>query len=134
MPVPLVSVHMACNDPDNGDFTGHVCRISLENNALELTAKAWTITSYRRCPLLRDVTARGRHVFYLSGKPWQYERRQSWVGNWCWEGFALTAPVATEFLVWLHGRGLFQCEGGWVELTEAWDAPELKLPDEWWKL
>ena len=135
MAVPLISIHMACNDPDNGDFAGRVAQISVESDALELTARGWGITTFRGCPKLREDTRGGRKVFYLAGKPWQYERRQSWVGNWCWDGYAVTVPVANKFLAWLHRRQLFQCEGGWVELCEAWDAPgPLVLTEGWWRV
>jgi hypothetical protein len=125
----LVSIHMACNDPDNGDFAGHVCQIALPGNALELTAKDWNILGFRGCPKLRED---GSH-FVLSGKPWPFVRRVWWIGNWCWDGYAMTAENATAFLVWLHKRGLFHCEGGWCELCEAWDgSAPLVLPDRWW--
>ena len=134
MTLPLISIHMACNNPDNGDFAGRVAQISLDNECLQFTARAWTITSLRRCPKLREDTERGKRVFYFAGKPWQFERRNSWIGNWCWDGYAVTVPVAEAFLAWLRKRDLFQCEGGWCELTEAWDAPgPLVLPVEWWK-
>ena len=46
----------------------------------------------------------------------------------------MTAPDATRFLSWLHARNLFKCEGGWVELCEAWDRPApLDLPTGWWE-
>ncbi len=125
----LVSIHMACNDPDNGNFLGRVAQISVASDALELTAKAWIITSERGCPKLRED---GR-TFFLAGKRWPFVRRKSWIGNWCWDDCAVSTSVATDFMIWLHGRGLFQCEGGWVELCEAWDAPTpLVLPDRWW--
>ncbi len=134
MPVPMVQIHMACNNPDNGDFAGRVAQIDVQSGALELTARGWSITSFRGCPKHREDTSRGRHVIYLAGKPFQYHARKSWIGNWCWDGYSFTAHVATNFLVWLHRRALFRCEGGWVELCEAWDKPApLVLPDEWWK-
>lgn len=126
----LVSIHFACNDPDNGDFAGRVAQISVESAALELTARGWGITSFRGCPKLREDD---KHIV-LAGKRWPFVRRKSWVGNWCWDGYAMTADTATAFMIWLHQRGLFQCEGGWVELCEAWDRPApLALPDQWWK-
>ena len=124
-----LSIHMACNDPDNGDFTGRVCQIALDDSMLDLTAKAWMITSMRRCPRLVDHGS----YFALSGKRWPFLRYHSWAGNWCWDAYVVKADIATQFLVWLHKRGLFQCEGGWVELCEAWDRPApLVLPDKWW--
>lgn len=126
----LVSIHMACNNPDNGDFVGRVCQIELPDGALELTAKAWNITSMRGCPKLRE---NGNYMIF-AGKVWPFVRRRSWVGNWCWDGYTMTESVATGFMVWLHSRGLFHCEGGWLELCEAWDQPApLVLPDKWWR-
>lgn len=126
----LVSIHMACNNPDNGDFAGRVCQIALPDEAIQLTARAWNIMSYRGCPKLREQQ---HGNFVLSGKRWSYVRRRSWVGNWCWDGYAMIATQATEFMVWLHKRDLFQCEGGWSDLCEAWDKPApLVLPEKWW--
>ena len=126
----LISIHFACNNPDNGDFAGQVCQIALPDGALDLTARAWRITSFRGCPKLRD----GMDSFVLAGKRWPVIRRKFWVGNWCWDSFTLTSDKATAFMVWLHGRALFQCEGGWSELCDAWDRPPpLNFPEKWWK-
>ena len=126
----LVSIHMACNDPDNGDFAGRVCQIALPDGALDLTARAWDLLSIRGCPRLRDEDG----AFVLAGKRWPFVRRKSWIGNWCWDGYAMTPAKATEFLVWLHRRSLFHCEGGWIELADAWDRePPLSLPEGWWR-
>lgn len=122
----LVSIHMACNDPANGNFVGRVSQIEVASGMLELTARAWS-----PCPKLREED----RTFILAGKRWPFVRRQSWVGNWCWDGYALTRADATDFLVWLHRRNLFTCEGGWVELCDAWETePPLRLPAEWWKI
>lgn len=132
MRAPLIEVHMACNDPDNGEFIGRVCQISVQNDALELVAKCWDLTSSCRVPKLRNL--QDEHTFVLSGKRWPFVRTKAWVGNWCWDGYAMTADIATAFLVWLHRRSLFKCEGGWVELCDAWEARTLVLADGWWAL
>lgn len=123
-------ISMCCNDPDNGDFAGRVCQISLPDSMLNLTAKAWGITSFRGCPELSDDD----RSFKLAGKRWPFTRRRSWIGNWCWDGYVMSVADVTRFLGWLHGRNLFHCESGWVELCDAWDAPEnLVLPEQWWR-
>jgi hypothetical protein len=125
---------MACNDPDNGDFTGRVCQISLPDSMLYLTARAWSITSMRGCPKLNDNwQSVGTPEFRFAGKRWPFFKRRSWVGNWCWDSFSMTTDTATEFLIWLHRRDLFQCEGGWTEMADAWEKPApLVLPEQWW--
>ena len=126
----LVCIDFACNDPDNGALAGRVAQISVAGGALELTAKGWSLLSFRGCPKIREDGSK----IVLAGKPWTWVRSKSWVGNWCWEGYAFEPETATAFLVWLHWRGLFKCEGGWVELCEAWDGPaRLALPEQWWK-
>ena len=126
----LISIHMACNDPDNGDFVGRVCQIALPDGALELTARAWNILSFRGCPKLREED----HGIVLAGKRWPIRMRKPWLGNRCWDGYAMTTDVATAFLCWLHRRALFHCESGWIELSEAWGRqPPLALPERWWK-
>lgn len=125
----VMAVDMACNDPDNGDFVGRVCQISLSDGRPDLTAKAWTIMSYRGCPKLREEP----NTLMLSGKSWPFIRRQSWHGNWCWDRYVMETSNVTEFLKWLHARDLFVCEGGWSDLYDAWNTSgPLVLPDRWW--
>lgn len=114
-------IDFACNDPDNGNFAGRVCMIHLPNGALELTANAWGITSFRGCPkfgyaLNADIR--------LSGRQWPTTDRKCWYGNWCWDAHWFEAAVAHEFLEWVRHRGMFHCEGGLVTLCDAWEAPE----------
>lgn len=116
-----ILIDFACNDPDNGAFAGRFSQIHLPESALELTCRNWSITSLRGCPKLRDNGS----TIATSGKPWPITRRVHWHGNWCWNGYWMTAETAQAFLTWLHKRQTFQCEGGWVELCDAWDADTL---------
>jgi hypothetical protein len=114
----FVRIDLACNDPDNGIFAGRLCQVNV-GRLLDLTARNWSITSFRGCPSLRE----GRDVIAVSGKRWPIVRSEEWVGNWCWNGYWMREQVARQFLVWLHGTGRFQCEGGDSDWASAWDEP-----------
>ena len=82
----IIHISMACNDPDNGNFLGRVCQISLPDSMLDLTARAWSVTSMRGCPKLNDNwQSVGAPVFRLAGKSWPFFKRRCWAGNWCWD-------------------------------------------------
>jgi hypothetical protein len=124
----LIRIDMACNNPDNGNFVGRVCQIQLPNGALELTAKAWNITSFTGCPKLDESSSK----VVLSGKAWPIVRSKEWFGNWCWNAYWFESREALNFLVWLHGRSLFRCEGGWSDLCDVWAKPlPIALHEVW---
>ncbi len=126
-----IRIDMACNNPDNGNFVGCVAQIQLPNGALELTAKAWNITSFHRCPKLDE----SRSKIVLSGKAWPIVRSIDWFGNWCWNAYWFDSLVALRFLRWLHARNLFMLEGGWSDLCELWQNPSVPITlDEAWRV
>ena len=113
-----IRIDMACNDPDNGVFAGQVCAISLAHDLLELEATAWTITSFRGCPTLKETSGGIR----LSGKPWPVVRSKEWIGNWCWNAYWMDEEIAADFAVWLHRRGMFRPDNGEARLFEMWES------------
>jgi hypothetical protein len=133
----LIRIDMACNDPDNGLFAGRVAMIHLPDQLLELTANEWNILSFRGCPRLREEPG----AIILSGKRWPIVRAKEWYGNWCWNAYWMQPQAAKQFLVWLHGRGLFHCETGETWACELWDLADVFNPDatfgdcpvSWWE-
>lgn len=109
-----VRIDFACNDPDNGNFTGQVEAVQLMDGMLELE-------SWGRPRRLVDLGGKIR----FSGKTWPITGSKYGVGNWSWDGYLMKPPVAVDFLVWLHGRRLFDCTAGWDVLYDLWqgDAP-----------
>ena len=117
-----VAIMFACNDPDNGMPAHTVCQINLMLGgeiALDLTARNWRLTTQRGCPAFREQAGAIR----VAGKRWEILRAREWVGNWCWNEYLFADQVARLFLVWLHGTGKFDCEGGFSELFNAWRQP-----------
>lgn len=118
------TVHICCNDGDNGLFTGKargvsVGELELDHHDMEHGA------SFR----VDDVT------FHLSNKMWPYDWSKEWLGNWCWNAYRLkfankTALEATvSFLKWLRGRRTFSVTGGPERLWDWWQF-KIKLTDE----
>src|SRR5579875_3760956 len=97
----LIRLDIACNDADSGLFAGRAQMIELPDGLMELEAR-----HYDRAPTFLEVS---NSTFRLAGKRWPFVRSKEWVGNWCWNAYWLEEPVARAFLIWLHGRRLFQC-------------------------
>lgn len=115
MSADLIRIDICCNDPDNGLFD-HVARqIDLPDNLMELEARY-----YDRPPRFVDLGG----AFRLAGKRWPYVQSKEWVGNWCWNAYWLEEPVARAFLIWLHGRKLFDCTCGEQRLFNVWKLDE----------
>ncbi len=117
---PLIRVDFQCNDPDNGIFAGRVSQIQVgAEEALQLEANRWSGLSLSGCPSISF----GQQAVTLSGKRWPTVRRTGWYGNWCWDAVWMREQTLRQFLVWLHGRGLFRCTSGEDSLFDAWNAP-----------
>jgi hypothetical protein len=110
--VETIRIDIACNDPDNGIFAHRAHMIHLPDGLMELEAR-----NYDRPPRF-TLTDKG---FRLAGKRWPVARSKDWYGNWCWNAYLLEEPVARAFLVWLHGRKLFDCTCGETRLYNAWN-------------
>lgn len=104
-----IRVDFACNDPDNGLFDGRAEMVQI-GDLIELTAR-------RAAPTFRVLDD---GTISLAGKRWPISRSKDWVGNWCWNGYWLSAADAAAFLIWLHGRGLFHCDQAETRLFNAW--------------
>jgi hypothetical protein len=117
-----IRIDFACNDPDNGNFAGRVAQIHV-GDALELVARNWNILSFNGCPRFRV----DRRFIVLSGKRWPIVQSVDWYGNWCWNAYWFEPDVAADFLVWLRGRDLFQCEGGDVIACDSWERNEREM-------
>jgi hypothetical protein len=115
--VSRVKIDLACNDPDNGLFWDRVEQINI--------GELLVLSALRTPPTLRELPGAIR----LAGKRWPVLGSKDWVGNWCWNRYVLDLDVAADFLVWLHGRRLFNCDQAETRLFNLWRLPE-PLPRE----
>ena len=111
----IIPLHVACNDPGNGNFAEVAPMIEVLD--LRLEARNW----WDRPPRFVEV---GYDAVRLAGKVWQICDSRHWVGNWCWNTYQLwhrqKAPgwVVADFLIWLRGRRLYSAEEGPSDLFD----------------
>lgn len=112
----LLSVQIACNDPDSGLWRGRAAAIELVGRD---GCSRLDLELVRGRDVAVAITDDGRLRVGRFLYPFDLHRR--WVGNWCWDGFALRLDVA-EQLVWnLHLSGRWSCAGGLADACDAWD-------------
>lgn len=107
-----VRIDVCCNDADNGLFDGRALAIQLAD-ALELTAADWRGPVFRELP---DAIKISRRRFPILAS-------KDWFGNWCWNAYWLDAPVAADFLAYVHGLYAFTPEMGEERLFDRWYRP-----------
>jgi hypothetical protein len=110
-----VMIDIACNDPDNGLFAGRAEMIEIGTDFIEMEARG-------RPPRFDDHGAESNNLVYLAGKRWPVIGCKYGVGNWCWNGYWMEIPVAVDFLVWLHGRRLFNLTCGETRIFNIWES------------
>lgn len=109
-----VQIHLACNNPDNGNMQWYVESININigsfEPALMLTGSRLAVGRWSNCSHWR--------LGHLSSlKVLSYSR---WVGNWCWDMVVVSQKDAAKIVNYLKKRG-WCCEGGWAEMDEKWD-------------
>lgn len=113
-------LHVCCNDPDNGLFTGRAAALCIGWAELELNG--WHEPRF----VLTDTG------FRLAGKNWPVTNSKEWLGNWCWNAYRVgdlsktTGWWMVDFATWLKGRDLFRCTHGPEEFFE-WFNGDLNL-------
>lgn len=108
-----IRIMFACNDPDNGYFTGNVEAVHVVDGMLELE-------SWGRPRRLVELDGAIR----FAGKTWPIMSSQEWFGNWCWNAYSMKPEAAIGFLCWLRRRKLFDCTAWWDRLYDLWNGNE----------
>jgi hypothetical protein len=107
----LTLISIACNNPDNGHFTGHFSALHYGNDQ---------DTELQHADFLRGprVTYLGDGRVRLSRRIFEYEREKEWYGNWCWNALWMRPEEARRLLRYLRESGGWHCEGGPVRLYD----------------
>jgi hypothetical protein len=114
--VRTLILSLACND-ERGNFQGFAEKISLHDEALEISSRLWN--GGCACKFLEGNKVKiGRVTVEQFG-------HKTWYGNWCWDAVAVTPEAAAKILNQFAGKENWFCESGWCELADKWDA---KIP------
>lgn len=124
----MVHLHLACNNPDNGNHTGQVDSIQFFGGD-DLDPMLMLNGQDLVCRLLNSMT--DSTVFLRLGhlSSVVVHRYANWVGNWCWDAALVSAADAAKVANYLRSRG-WQNEGGWVDMGEKWDAADVPFTEQ----
>jgi len=110
----MVIVSLCTND-NHGNDTGHVSAIDL-GEAIDLQ---WAEIGHEpRYSIEQKVLTIQRKKFAITG-------RTEWLGNWCWTGVSMVETEAARLLNHLSKDTRWHCEGGWCDLTEAYESGDV---------
>ena len=115
-------VSFACNDPDNGNFTGRawmahpesLYRVGRHPWDAELTHDNWD----HGVELTVDDTMMKLRIHRV----WfPFKARRAWHGNWCWDSFDFERATGKRLLLLMRERGDWHCECGPSSFFNWWN-------------
>ncbi|WP_269581877.1 hypothetical protein [Roseibium sp. Sym1] len=101
-------IDVACNDPDSGLFASRAEYIQLMDGEIELER----YLGVRFTELSGGIRIHRRRF--------QIEASKDWVGNWCWNRYAMTRDEAKKFFATLRDNG-WQCTTGPTHFYNWWN-------------
>ena len=120
-------IDLACNYPNNGDFTGYVDQIQVRpddtfDSLLQLYGNRLSLRKFysKESKKPREIKI-GHIVLRIGGYA-------TWVGNWCWDRVSTDADSVVLLLAYLQRRG-WQCEMGFVNSLKN-STPKSRLPSK----
>ena len=129
----MITVSFCCNDPDNGNFDGHVqsieiygiegCDITLEPRTYPAPKFAWLDDP----PKPHD--SRETAGFKVARFKFRCAPYKSWYGNWCWDAVKMSGVEVLRLCRVLCNEG-WSCTEAGVEFAEAWDEGHEKVTKE----
>jgi hypothetical protein len=114
-----VYIDVACNDPDNGLFAGQAMFIQIGD--IELDGERWPGFAFTE----------GDGWIRLHRRKFRIVGSKDWVGNWCWNRYALDRAEAKRLIATLRTNRWrctcgpsrwcewFNSEGRWARATGA---------------
>ena len=106
-----VSVHFACNNPDNGDFAGiaGMAAVSIGGETMDLELDFMGGVKFSEKDNLIRIH---RQEFRFTGMTY-------WCGNWCWNAYRLPYVEYRRLIRTLAKKG-WRCTGGTVRWSDAY--------------
>ena len=121
---PSLRLDVACNDPDNGLFSGTAQMMQIETWDKETVE----LECFCRPPRFTE----GDGWIRIHRLKWPIVRSKEWMGNWCWNAYWLQPFTLIGLLHAAHKAGFFRCVSGPSHLFDNWnDTPRNFNTDLW---
>lgn len=119
-----ITLNFACNDPDNGNFTGRFDRMEVDGGDLHMEFECG-------CHPSQGVRIRFEEVAKIGRKKIQYLQYKNWYGNWCWDAIWVRWPEALEVINYVGTLKHWRMVDGPSSLFEAFNDRHVITPQEW---
>lgn len=125
-----ILLEFACNDPDNGNFTGRCGKVEISiaevGTIADLDCGTWPPSRY---PRFSAGTKAATDYVRIAGRKFQVGSYKTWYGNWCWDCARISPIVAANVLNFLREKQ-WHNEGGLCEIGDQWDSGQLFRPSD----
>lgn len=118
---------MACNDYRNGNYKGVVDAINIADESgdgLHLVGDRPL-----SCSVTKSANSGMPRFLCIGHLRLRIHSYSTWVGNWCWDEASMDNEELAKAVNYLRKRG-WQCEGGYVELTDKYEGNEALTADD----
>jgi hypothetical protein len=108
-----VQVCLACNG-DQGEFTGKVESISVNIGSCQMDIERTHVGEVK-------FSQNDDHTIRIHRQTFKYRSMAYWVGNWCWNAYALSYRDYRRLIRTLKANG-WQCTSGLARWYDAFDS------------
>lgn len=116
----LVRVSLLDNDGWNGNFTGQVSAIDIDDEHGEELLSLIDMRMYGR--LTKVSIPDYNHI--RIGRLKFHHHGTAYIGNWCWDMYLLTDDDAIRLLNYLRKSGNWEVDQGICEFVDKWQKHE----------
>lgn len=113
-----MTVMFCCNSPDDGQFTGRCSGVQVADMEFVNSESA-------KDPAIKILVGTVRFCRLVL----PFRNHKIWAGNWCWDVVQMKATDVARLLNSKTFRSIFTCEGGPVDLADAWERGNLDFED-----
>jgi hypothetical protein len=126
-----ISISFACNNPDNGNFTGRFDKLEVDAGNLHLEFESADYPS-RGIPVSFEFPVTNGYGKVKVGRlEVQGLSYKNWYGNWCWDMARFTWCDALAIINYLGRSKVWRMVDGDTDLFEAFNERREITPLEW---
>lgn len=119
---PVVTLHVACNDPDTGAFSGKADGVEIQFGGSMDDRLSFSFNYFDWSPRFRVDFKKN---LYLGGRRIRFTTTRAHVGNWCWDAFKISREDAAALITWPKFRRWFSLDEAPTDIWEAYSLEPL---------